>query len=228
MPCSSSALPRPALPCCGACRYVRGIYSRATPASPISSSRPRRGGPLVPPTLLMGATLPAVARGSRRLRGVSWLGFFYGGNIAGAVSAASSPGFICFASTTATASYVAVAFNVARRRAGVRLRPHGAEAVLPSRPPPHDGESGDGGMGHLRRHRPLRRARRAEVIWTRILSLLFGATVYTFSIILAVFLIGLGHRQRPPAAGVGGVASAAVLGICQALLGAAITWGAFQ
>ena len=32
----------------------------------------------------------------------------------------------------------------------------------------------------------------AEVIWTRILSLLFGATVYTFSLILAVFLTGLG------------------------------------
>ena len=32
----------------------------------------------------------------------------------------------------------------------------------------------------------------AEVIWTRMLSLLFGATVYTFSLILAVFLLGLG------------------------------------
>ena len=32
----------------------------------------------------------------------------------------------------------------------------------------------------------------AEVVWTRLLSLLFGATVYTFSIILAVFLVGLG------------------------------------
>src|SRR5207253_3734427 len=31
-----------------------------------------------------------------------------------------------------------------------------------------------------------------EVIWTRILSLLFGATVYTFSLFLAVFLVGLG------------------------------------
>ena len=30
------------------------------------------------------------------------------------------------------------------------------------------------------------------MIWTRLLSLLFGATVYTFSLILAVFLIGLG------------------------------------
>jgi spermidine synthase len=32
----------------------------------------------------------------------------------------------------------------------------------------------------------------AEVIWTRLLSLLFGATTYTFSLILAVFLFGLG------------------------------------
>ena len=32
----------------------------------------------------------------------------------------------------------------------------------------------------------------AEVIWTRLLSLLLGGTVYTFSIILAVFFIGLG------------------------------------
>ena len=32
----------------------------------------------------------------------------------------------------------------------------------------------------------------AEVVWTRELSLLLGASVYTFSLILAVFLIGLG------------------------------------
>ena len=36
----------------------------------------------------------------------------------------------------------------------------------------------------------------AEVIWTRLLGLMLGATVYTFSIILAVFLVGLGHRQH--------------------------------
>ena len=32
----------------------------------------------------------------------------------------------------------------------------------------------------------------SEVIWTRLLSLLLGATTYTFSLILAVFLFGLG------------------------------------
>src|SRR5262245_32472901 len=38
---------------------------------------------LLPPTVLMGATLPAVARLVEITpAGVSWLGFFYGGNIA--------------------------------------------------------------------------------------------------------------------------------------------------
>src|SRR4029434_5068354 len=32
----------------------------------------------------------------------------------------------------------------------------------------------------------------AGVVWTRQLSLMFGATVYAFSLILAVFLVGLG------------------------------------
>jgi spermidine synthase len=41
---------------------------------------------LLPPTLMMGATLPAVARWVQTTpQGVSWLGFFYGGNIGGAV-----------------------------------------------------------------------------------------------------------------------------------------------
>src|SRR3954469_14468286 len=41
---------------------------------------------LLAPTMLMGATLPAAARFVEATpRGISWLGFFYGGNIAGAV-----------------------------------------------------------------------------------------------------------------------------------------------
>src|SRR6185503_7415343 len=41
---------------------------------------------LLPPTVLMGATLPAIARWVETTpQGVAWLGFFYGGNIAGAV-----------------------------------------------------------------------------------------------------------------------------------------------
>src|SRR5262249_40377007 len=41
---------------------------------------------LLPPTMLMGATLPAISRWVKATpEGVSWLGFFYGGNIAGGV-----------------------------------------------------------------------------------------------------------------------------------------------
>jgi spermidine synthase len=49
---------------------------------------------LLPPTLLMGATLPAISRWVEATpEGVSWLGFFYGGNIAGAVAGSVLTGF---------------------------------------------------------------------------------------------------------------------------------------
>src|SRR5436190_4965074 len=42
---------------------------------------------LLPPTVFMGATLPAISRYVEHTpRGVPWLGFFYGGNIIGAVA----------------------------------------------------------------------------------------------------------------------------------------------
>ena len=49
---------------------------------------------LLPPTLLMGASLPACARWVETTpRGVAWLGFLYGGNIAGAVMGCLLAGF---------------------------------------------------------------------------------------------------------------------------------------
>src|SRR4029450_12624861 len=62
---------------------------------------------LLPPTLLMGATLPAIARWLETTpRGVAWLGFFYGGNLAGAVAGSLIAGFYLlrvFALATGTA-----------------------------------------------------------------------------------------------------------------------------
>ena len=64
-----------------------------------------------------------------------------------------------------------------------------------------------------------------EVIWTRLLGLLFGATVYTFSLILAVFLVGLGIGSS-----VGSVLSRTVtrprlaFGWCQVCAVAAVGW----
>ena len=59
----------------------------------------------------------------------------------------------------------------------------------------------------------------AEVIWTRLLSLLFGATVYTFSLILAVFLLGLGIGSSIGSAIAGRITRPRLaLGWCQMLL----------
>src|SRR3989442_9449674 len=70
---------------------------------------------LIPPTLLMGATLPAVSRWVETTpRGVSWLGFFYGGNIGGAVIGSLLAGFYLMrVHDIAKTTFVAVALNVA-------------------------------------------------------------------------------------------------------------------
>src|SRR4029077_15832507 len=67
-----------------------------------------------------------------------------------------------------------------------------------------------------------------EVIWTRLLGLLFGATVYTFSLILAVFLIGLGLGSSLGAALSKHVNPRVAFGWCQMLVVAAVAWTAHE
>src|SRR5271165_713482 len=68
---------------------------------------------LLPPTLLLGATLPAIARWVETdSEGVSWLGFFYGGNIAGAVFGCLLAGFYLLrVHDSVIATFVAAAIN---------------------------------------------------------------------------------------------------------------------
>src|SRR5437660_432161 len=70
---------------------------------------------LIPPTLLMGATLPAISRWVETTpRGVSWLGFFYGGNIGGAVIGSLLAGFYLMRVHDITiTTFVAFAINIA-------------------------------------------------------------------------------------------------------------------
>src|SRR5678815_4425762 len=155
---------------------------------------------LLPPTVLMGATLPAISRYVQATpSGIAWLGFFYGGNIFGAVIGCLLAGFYLLrVFDFTTASLVAVALNVIVA---------GASFVLSQRAPYTASDSGKGeaavaGEASSSRWQPHAiyiaialsglTALGAEVVWTRLLSLLFGATTYAFSIILAVFLIGLG------------------------------------
>src|ERR1700720_2666372 len=69
---------------------------------------------LLPPTMLMGATLPAIARWvEASSKGVAWLGFFYGGNTAGAVVGSLPAGvYLLRVTDIAVTTYVAVALNV--------------------------------------------------------------------------------------------------------------------
>lgn len=205
---------------------------------------------LLPPTILMGATFPAVARWlDSSPRGMARLGVFYGGNIAGAVAGALAAGFYLLPEhDLLTATWVAVTLNgvVAAVAYGVGQKGEGRreKGGIPGR----GGETHDPQLstGTLHLPSPVSQlaavqpraalmaiacsgaaALGAEVAWTRLLALDLGPTVYTFSIVLAVFLAGLGggafvgsgisrETQRPLLA----------LAVCQLLLPFAIVWAA--
>ncbi len=188
---------------------------------------------LLPPTLLMGATLPAMARWVEAgPEGVSWLGFFYGGNLAGAVFGCLLAGFYLLrVHDVATATYVAVALNVSVAAIALAL----AAASGRYQATAHVATKGDAGRATGTRAVYLAialsgmSALGAEVIWTRLLSLILGGTVYTFSLILAVFLVGLGLGSSLGAYLARRAAPARVaLGACQWLLTAAIAWTAIM
>ena len=185
---------------------------------------------LLPPTLLMGATLPAISRWVESTpEGVSWLGFFYGGNIAGGVIGCLLAGFYLLrVHDSAVATFVAVSLNVLV--AGLALliaktTPHTESVMAPA---PLERASGAWAV-YVSIGLSGMTALGAEVIWTRILSLLFGATVYTFSLILAVFLLGLGIGSSIGSAIAGRIARPRLaLGWCQMLLCVAMAWTAYM
>jgi spermidine synthase len=187
---------------------------------------------LVPPTLLMGATLPAVARWVEATpQGVSWLGFFYGGNIAGAVFGCLLAGFYLLrVHDMATTTYVAAAINLAVAALALALASDGP-AVFPAPLEPRPRVKAAPGAWAIYVTIALSGlcALGAEVVWTRLLSLLFGATVYTFSIILAVFLFGLGIGSALGSFFARSKVSPRIaLGVCQLLLTLGIAWTAYM
>jgi spermidine synthase len=183
---------------------------------------------LLPPTILMGATLPAISRWLETTpQGVSWLGFFYGGNIAGAVLGSVLAGFYLLrVFDSAVATYVAVAVNVAVGLLGLVIArsapytPQQSDGLVAQRAP-------GAGLVYVAIALSGMTALAAEVVWTRILSLLFGATVYTFSLILAAFLVGLGIGSSVGSALARNLARPRVaLAWCQLFLCLAIAWTA--
>lgn len=191
---------------------------------------------MLPPTILMGASLPAIVRWIKSTpRGVSWWGILYGGNTVGAVVGCLVAGFYLLRLyNMAIATYFAAAMNLAIALCSFWLaartpaettasETEDSEPPLAAPPAPQadwpiyavTAISGACALG-------------AEVIWTRLMGMLLGSTVYVFSIILAVFLAGIaigstvgawvGRTARPRLA----------LGMCQVFLSLGIAWTAFM
>jgi spermidine synthase len=152
---------------------------------------------LLPPTLLMGGTLPSIARLMETTpQGISRLGLLYSANIAGAVVGCVVSGFYLLrVYDMATGTYAATGINVVTalfafvlvRFGGVRAH----EIAHPPASPEPPRRATAAASVYIAIAISGMTALGAEVVWTRLLSLLLGATVYTFSIILAVFLVGL-------------------------------------
>jgi spermidine synthase len=194
---------------------------------------------LLPPTTLMGASLPAIARWiGNAPRHASWLGLLYASNTAGAVFGCFLAGFYLLRIfDMAIATYFAAAINTAVAAISFGLVLGLAPSSMLRTPIPADFDA-------PREERAATGSRLwpvyttialsgacalgAEVVWTRLLGPMLGATVYTFSIILAVFLVGLALGS-----GAGSLLSLVVrpqaaMGYCQLLLTAAIAWTAFM
>lgn len=175
-------------------------------ATPGMSDLPLRGFwalvLLVPPTTLMGATFPVMARWvGRTSTGRHTLGWLYAANTLGATGGCLLAGlFLLPQFDSVMASFAAVFLNLAIALSAwmyaVRSSVTG-EACLPAIERSGAANSSPMVLGVLDRHLLAVTALSGltalgcETVWTRLLSLLFGPTTYTFSLLLAVFLTGL-------------------------------------
>jgi len=183
---------------------------------------------LLPPTILMGASLPVMSRFvESSKRAVGWWGWLYAANTLGAVLGCLAAGFYLLRlHDMAVASYVAAGLNFAIALAAWRLAanaPWKASAPVAPRP----AQAQHPGAVHLAIALSGATALGAEMVWTRQLGMMVDGTVYAFSIILAVFLVGMAlgsgaaslllRRLRPRIA----------LGWSQVLLAGGIAWAAY-
>jgi spermidine synthase len=192
---------------------------------------------LLPPTILMGASLPAIVRGIQSTpRGVSWWSLLYGANLAGAIFGTLFAGFYLLRIyNMATATYVAVAINFAvatisfalaglekSRDDETTVAASAEQSAAPAEDPSMRRSiyvgialSGATALG-------------AQIVWTRLMGMLLGSTTYVFSIILAVFLVGLAIGSAVAAGLVRQVRPRLALGWCQLLLTLATAWSAIM
>jgi len=192
---------------------------------------------LLPSTILMGASLPAIARWAQSTpKGVSWWGFFYGINTAGAVCGSLFAGLflmpnydVVIATVFAACAnlLVAVVSWFAAGNAPRHAAPTDEVRDAPENIPVDEDRlgrmsvlvcvalSGACSMG-------------AQVVWTRLMGFMLGATVYVFSIILAVFLVGLASGSAIGSWAARRYPARALLGAAQLFAILGIAWTAYQ
>jgi predicted membrane-bound spermidine synthase len=152
---------------------------------------------LLVPTTLMGGTLPVLTRalmGDDRALLKPSLGRLYGLNTLGAMTGTAVAGFFLIEFVGVRASLVATAFlNLAIGFAAIRLGRRHVESETVSEPPVAPPPS-------TALHRlalvllglTAFAALLNEIAWTRVLVMIVGGSTYAFTLILLVFLLGIG------------------------------------
>jgi spermidine synthase len=165
------------------------------------------GAVLLPPTICMGGTLPALSRlvEVEPHRPGRFVGGLYGLNTAGAVVGAGSAGFLLlpylgFSRTVLLAAALnlalaGIAYLLSLLHAPWReplQTPRAAPSRRPAVPEEASPAAGRPRLAVLAYTASGAVAFMLQVAWARILTMVFASTVYAFSFILVVFLSGLG------------------------------------
>jgi spermidine synthase len=185
---------------------------------------------LLPPTFLMGATLPVLVRYAEAAAGERRrVAELYGVNTLGAAAGTLAATFGLLPSVGLTVTLViGVALNVTLGAVAIALGrlPHvaAAEARVADAP------AAATPVAALPFARPLLylaagvlgfAALAFEVLWTRALALSLGTTIYAFAVVLAVFLLGIaaGSLTVRRLAGEGVRTAATAFALCPVLVG---------
>lgn len=186
------------------------------------------GACLLPPTMLMGASLPVVARilagepdSSRRL------GLLYAANTIGAVAGCLIAGFwLLRIYDVMVAAMVAAALNSLAAAAALMIPLRTSpDAPVPALVRPKLASADWTVLFSIALSGAV--ALGAEIVWTRLLGMLLLGTVYVFAIILAVFLAGIAIGSSVASRLLAAVRARTALGITQILLAPAVAWTAF-
>lgn len=186
---------------------------------------------LLPPTALMGASLPLIVRWIKSTRNeTSWWAILYGVNTAGAVLGCLLAGFYLLRIyDMGIATYVAAGINVAVALVSLMLAARVRVATdNPDVSRAQIETTGNYWTVYLVIGLSGTCAIGGEVVWTRLMAMMQGSTVYVFSIILAVFLAGLAIGSAGASWLIRVMRARPALGWCQLLLVLAMAWTAYM